>query len=133
MSEGRPMTLHDLLARVESATGMDREIDAQVHEALIGPVEVDDDGDRFLLAPRGGFAPLEFYTASVDATIALQERVLPGWTANLSIGGGEKSALLWWQERAVIKSTDEVECATPALAHLSAIIRALIAKGESDE
>lgn len=61
----KPVISPDLIERVRNATGPDREIDWDVDEALTG--EVPD----FHGCPR--------YTASIDAALALVERVLPGW------------------------------------------------------
>ncbi len=59
------MTLIDRLSKLD---GPDREVDAEVHAATNPPLRV---GLRF------GHIPA--YTASVDAALALAERVLPGW------------------------------------------------------
>lgn len=136
-----PMTLHDLLARVESATGADREIDAQVEALLRHKPGYDESHFIYRNFPTwewrsdgaveaGAIWDAQRYTASVDATIALQERVLPGWKWKLVSAGSGYAATMY-------KPTGLEVCFiggrhTPALAHLSAIIRALIAKGESD-
>lgn len=53
--------LVDLLERVRSATGPDRELDEALRVQL-------------------GYPPKPWnYTASIDAALALTERVLPGW------------------------------------------------------
>jgi hypothetical protein len=95
-------SLNDLLARVEAATGPDREIDASIYNAM-----VDDGGRRAFRVSNWsrGRAPmlgryhdgwltgkseddiyaddLVRFTASIDAALALVERVLPGWGADV--------------------------------------------------
>jgi len=69
-------TLRALLARVEAANGSDRELDLAIAGALVPDViclrynEVKDKNEAFTHWE---------YTASIDAAVALIERVLPGW------------------------------------------------------
>lgn len=56
--------LAELLVRVKAATGPDREIDRAIERLEHGPDVIP-------------FTPA--YTASIDAALALVERVLPGW------------------------------------------------------
>ena len=74
--------LADLLAKVTAATGPDIEIDAALY-VLEVPRMADvlphwsDVQKRDLITP---------YTASIDAALALVERMLPGWGVSLHIG-----------------------------------------------
>lgn len=67
-----PDTLDALIARLEKAEGPDREIDILLTELLISPSEAELHRIYSLEAYR--------FTHSVDASLALAERVLPGWT-----------------------------------------------------
>jgi hypothetical protein len=58
--------LKDLLARVEAATGQDRELDDALEDAFGGPHGI-----------RSGPAPL---TSSIDAAVALVECLMPEWS-----------------------------------------------------
>lgn len=77
--------LPSIIARLEAATGPDREIDAALHWYLL---EQNRDERslawvtfQFSLPETGDWrAP---YTASLDACAALQGRVLPGWTRSV--------------------------------------------------
>lgn len=81
-----------LAERLEKATGPDRELDADISVVLLGG-EIQWKQTRFTgesyparkYASRdhvGGFAvgPVELLTASIDAALALVEKVLPGWS-----------------------------------------------------
>ena len=103
--------LTDLLARVEGATGADREIDVALFRAAGPTVLIQED-----------------YTASLDAALALLGRVLPGWVWEVSSG---RSGLPW----AVLSGDGRSaggEAKTPALSILSAMLRALIAENPDD-
>lgn len=65
--------LKELLARVEGASGPDREISRDLHWLFIGPM-------------TDGWPPP--YTYSIDAALALVERVLPGWGFKCEAGLG---------------------------------------------
>lgn len=95
----------DLLERVKAASGPDRELDGEVHDFATQTVEQ--------------YAPA--YTASVDAALALVERLLPGWNWHLNRLG---------QPRAVINDGPKAqfECwdnTTLPLAILAALLTAL--------
>lgn len=76
----------DLIARLEKEGGS-RELDAEIHLALdeTGNMEwyVARDGEEMIVSGDDihGRKPVNFpkYTTSLDAAIALCERVLPGW------------------------------------------------------
>lgn len=132
--------LTELLARIEAATGPDREIDldlALIHKPHL-PREywLDDELERL------EFGSHRRYTNSVDACIALIAEALPGWSWQIRVctsGDGEvryTNARVWshfnprddesptyWAN-----ASDE----TPVLALLAAILKALIAQ-ETDQ
>ena len=134
MTDASPLA--GLLERLEAATGPDREIDAAMHVALVKPEQYADDLRYFRLptpsmdymemcAPgtywlkqRSGAslhtAPL--YTASIDAIVALIERVLPGWELRL--------APRWAQ----LKQWDFVHSSTGATTAIAACIALIRAK-----
>jgi hypothetical protein len=142
-------SLKELLERVEKAEGADREIDGAVYVALEC---IPNDGRKGAngMTFNRQFAPhlrneggklwpttihdAPYYTASLDAALALCERVLPGWE---------------WQVIYAPKHCDGAGCSyagvcdeigdpmhsvalagkRPALALLSAMLRALISEG----
>jgi len=114
------VTLSDLLARVEAATGPDRELDDAIVELMFGKsmlVITEDAGTVW----RNHKAP--FYTASIDAALALAERVLPDHEIEmfqLFHGNG-------WGVNFRAKHIDTAYAPTPALALIAAILKALIA------
>jgi hypothetical protein len=102
------MSLHELLERVKAASGPDRELDAAIHMAVLP----DDFASKIMrgdyathswrlgsggvsyVSPNsggtsGGSHPVAAYTASIDAAVALIERVLPGceWDVSTASGG----------------------------------------------
>lgn len=171
--------LPELLSRVEAATGPDRELDATIHVALCQPVCRPDDCNRYRLphismdemdmcAPgtywlveRSGRSlhTSPTYTASLDAAVALCERVLPecewdvtgpklimdgdgrrncdasisvntvylrrSWRSGEREKRGDKSFHTSPSVREFIEAG--AEAATPALALLAAMLKALIA------
>ena len=66
--------LQALLARVESGTGEDRELDEAIG-AAIGCYSLTGDYGEPMIAGLG-----DRYTASLDAAVALVERARPGWS-----------------------------------------------------
>lgn len=109
-------TLRDLLVRVEAATGPDWELDYGLFRAFAIPGRSND------WNPSAG----NMFTSSIDAAVALIERVLPhsliglsndrteGWTAKVRLSCGKRMP-------------------DPALALLSALLKALIAREERDD
>lgn len=71
-------SLPDLLARVEGATGADREIDSLLWYKLIFDPELAKPGYGWMKTPGIGHSAPAF-TASLDQALALCSRVLPGW------------------------------------------------------
>ena len=108
------MTLHDLAARCESATGPDRELDRDIANAVgVG---------SFFASGNEAFA----FTTSIDAALTL---VPDGWTfANLSQGDRGN----WWCElrKGFLTSYSSVaigtqlNSTTPAFALCAAALRA---------
>jgi hypothetical protein len=69
------------------------------------------------------------YTTSLDAALALAERVLPGWCWEFRVddnGADVQGAPAWWNEGLAAPDIDGVAAAaaTPALALCAAILRA---------
>lgn len=124
------MTKAELLQRIEAASGPDRVLDGDVWHALTakpGDVWVNDfaDGVYHLQDPRDTIAyeaPPDL-TASIDAAIALVERLLPGRQITMRID--EKDGP---RPHSVIAATWFAQCNTLPLAILAALLRALIAK-----
>lgn len=80
----------DLIKKLEALTGPDRELDAELEAIFVGGrVHYNDPESKeaVIERPIGGFwirhitpyRKIKRYTSSVDAAIALAERVLPGW------------------------------------------------------
>lgn len=126
--------LQDLLARVTQANGADRDLDTDLCAVLFGATpEATADMHRHLsrgLVPLGGY-PEPFhserrnFTASLDATLALVERVLPGWDWIIqhTNGGLTIHAQLGPKREGADAFAD-----TPALALIAAMLSALIAQ-----
>lgn len=135
--------LAGLLARVEKAEGPDREIDCLIYEWQ-NPKLTPDMRGMYYGEPSGEYFTLEgswraiTYTASLDAALALCERVLPGWVVmNLCEWEDDKLRAQgpWMgqlKERGVLSERPNpatcMHAATPALALLAAMLRALIAQ-----
>jgi len=75
----------DILERLKSATAASRELDAEIAKAIgyqnVGHHDV---GSPHLwgwygLSPDGDKVQIPPFTASIDAALALVERMLPGW------------------------------------------------------
>lgn len=136
------MTLQDLLTRVEAASGPDREIDVYIalwqgwtlHTDEADPVyrgvvsewwkdPADKDWSTTSNPPD--------YTASIDAAVALVEKKLPGWiwwvsaTPSASLDVAEARAGMPYQR------VESNNCATPPLALLAALLKALIAREQT--
>lgn len=126
-------TLLELAAKVEAASGPDREIDAEVMIALgwspagqhgREPRWVMPDGVQTAFNPQHG-APYSL-TSSLDAVMAKIRHLLPGWgwrlTQQSSLRADPPNALLY---APTIDRDFEADAATPALALLAATLRAL--------
>ena len=142
--------LSELLKRVEAATGPDRELDA--HLAVIAGLNMcfcDYEAGSYHgdCPPPGCGEPLGLhderhsypvqwqdderlpaYTASIDAALALVEKVLPGWRRQIfeDRSGGWTARLV--SPSSDVVSTDELKPPpTASLAILAALLRAKIA------
>jgi hypothetical protein len=128
--------LRELLERVESATGQDREIDRCLFDMACGGLFWPENvslwqSDRYSRAPRE-------FTSSIDAAVALCERVLPGWVV-LGLYDTAKGSGGWLVFQSCnVKLTNgengaEARSATRPLALCAAILRAKIAMLEKGE
>jgi hypothetical protein len=135
-------TLQSLLSRVEAATGPDRKIDLDVARALVPDLVDPPITINLYLTGREVRAP-EFilwrYTASVDACIALADRVLPGWWWSIERFGGAHPRRGFFMARmftAVMPEEREIKelasANTASLAMLACILRAKIALAEQE-
>ena len=139
-----------LLARVESGTGEDRELDAASHVAMCEPETHPDYHRRFRLPHRsldhmdmcaaGTYWLVERsgrsmqtsprYTSSLDAVITLVERVLPGWDIMLARISGEWSVAIGPADS--FQSGLEHVSLCPARALLAALIKAKMEESYAD-
>lgn len=121
----------DLIARVEAATGPDREIDAMVARVVCdwdvfsvpdligGTVRLARDGARTFEVPR--------WSASIDAVVELIRREMPGAEWSISATGLAEIAAAY-----VPGCRCGWTAPTPALALLLAFLRAMQARQEND-
>lgn len=121
-----PETLRELQERLAKASGPDRELDFLIANALyqIG-------GEAWGYAacdvhPENGPEVIRL-TASLDAAMALVERVLPEWCCSAIKTPGGCEGYIW---RVGQIGAHEGTAPTPALALLSAMLSALSNKGE---
>lgn len=138
--------LADLKRRVEEAIGPDRELDAAIRAAFFGDMLFCDfeTGSYHGECPSPGCGkPLGLhderrsyparweeddrlppYTASLDATVALIERVKPGatWLVRQIGTGGGSDALVLARDGGI--GREHVDGATPVLALLAALLSA---------
>lgn len=134
--------LQSLLERVEKEKGTDREIDADLDVALRGGEiqwrQANYTMDMHPVARRpsgnhlGGYEHehVPLYTASIDAALALAERVLPGWDYEITGIRAHGAVAILWKEgwRDDWERATRSESATPPLAILAALLKALIAQ-----
>lgn len=126
--------LPSLLDRVKAPSGPDRELDHLVHGTLVESVgqkayNLNDDGTRGSFIGADRTAPE--YTTSLDAVIALTERVLPGamWGVHCHNGAYRAHVTRASPIRPIPNIAD---APTPALALIAAVIQAEIAKQEKE-
>lgn len=136
-----------LIARLEAAEVGSRELDAAIWGALIHPetkvischAAYAEDGTQvmFTLPPkrkeiatqRGGtYLHADAYTTSLDAALALAERVLPGW-AWMVERHKDVTATAWIDEWNAYGEVRSYRGNTPALAMCIAILKAKEAEG----
>jgi hypothetical protein len=116
--------LKELLARVESATGADRELDYAIFDDILGGVYDYETVGEFFHRPRTEAFPVEF-TKSLDACVALIEKALPGWEVVLEIHAAASDAGVYspaWPKGPNASGDGN----TPPLALLAATLRALL-------
>lgn len=103
--------MRDLIGKLEKLDGPSREVDRIIHAVTTPPLR----GEL-----RFGYVPI--YTASLDAAIALVERVLPGWSFMLDNRLRPQAKLL---PPGQISSADERSTGeTIAIALLIALLKA---------
>ncbi|PZU22454.1 MAG: hypothetical protein DI589_11200 [Shinella sp.] len=134
--------LTTLIAKLEAATGPDRELDVAISCAIDGRVLEKRGNDRkeWLYLPGtnnwrqdpgsyGQFLSPRF-TASIDTAVALAERVLPGWDWGAhSFGEDGAQGKVWkhgWHDDTAIYA----DHTSPSIALLIAILRAKQAEGK---
>jgi hypothetical protein len=124
--------LSELLERVRKATGPDRKIDAAIARLFDLPICIEPDClpdvMRRILArmDEGGDDPeVNAYTASIDAALALVERVLPGWSWSVGVNENHQFPQVVMARSHPTNKVVTVEGATPALAILAALMAAL--------
>lgn len=120
-------TLLDLIARLEAATGPDRDTDLVIMQVLFPECAMYFplcQGDEPVFW-HGPFAKQECpkLTASIDAAVALIERVLPG--AEWSAARNSNGEYFGWIVSDGMPHCDDHE--TPALVLCTALVKALIA------
>lgn len=118
--------LADLIERIGGATGPDRRLDGAIAIALTPGART------WIRGLAGGYKVgdehkvADAFTASLDAALALVERVLPGWFIGVQQNRGVPAENAW-SGILCPEDGDEVEITapTPALALLSSMLRAV--------
>jgi hypothetical protein len=116
--------LEALLERVTTLTEGSRDIDADLRRLVHGlPASVSQ-----------LWTDIPPYTESIDAALALTQRLLPGWAVGFDAGPKTIIAFVDPHDHAdrFLGARHTAEGATPALAIIGATLRALIAKGEAE-
>lgn len=124
--------MSDLAERLEKATGPDREIDLDLMVlGWGGPRE------RYLTDELGrlAFGDQRQFTSSLDAAVALCERVLPGWGVEVLASDRDNWRAAVWPWISSRGTRDErgfnySYAPTPALALCLAVVRAKLAEAE---
>jgi len=149
-----PDSLSDLLERCRKATGPDSSIDVALlpfwapdHDALKAydaQYETEfRDGGFSVWKKDGGYSastPFPRFTASIDAALALTERLLPGWVVSDLAQAPRLAGDPWGCGLAVYYGSDPsksqsahsgYDFPTAPLAILVCLLQSLIAKGEA--
>lgn len=137
-------TLRDLLVRVEAATGPDRELDGRIWAGISAVKYLEWDGAGVLWQESSGGlrhqtdSRIPLFTASIDAVVALIERVLPegAWGCGLNVHHRTPNAHIHIHDGKgdfITFFSSPPTTATPALALLAALLKALIAMEEQNE
>ena len=140
---GERADLTGLIERLEAATGPDRELDRAImalsytwerryiggrcdpsccpEGAHLDGVWVDPATDRWKTTARNGFE----FTASLDAAMALVERVQPGWNCSaINLKPDPCEAYVWRRSERCVRDVGG-KGPTPAIALLIALLRTL--------
>ncbi len=134
-------TLSALKARVEAATGPDRDLDGDIYAvqqgwdaAHWGSYSLERlklqsrDGDRYTYGFSGESADhdeVPYFTASVDDALDLSKAVLPEWSLNLLLGEGYRHPCAIMGRSYPTNARVAVEHHTAPLVILAAVIAAL--------
>ncbi len=117
--------LPTLIKQVQAATGPDRGLDSLIWRTVIFDAELAKGGNEWIKTPRMAYSKPP-YTASIDAALALAERMLPGWKWVLEIHPTQATAEGWFMRGTVIeRSVPETWGKTAPLAIISALLHAL--------
>jgi len=135
---------NDLIARMEALTEPSREVDAEIMAACFDWAKnepqylayycVGDEDPIYFHAPIGSpyqKNPPPKLTASLDAAVALAERVLPGCNATIDIL--PPSATIWDEDHGASDACYQVKGATPSIALCIAVLKALKERETTDE
>lgn len=137
--------LNELLEHVKATTGPDREIDADLFSAFGEGFLLWDDGEPlFVKGAPSSFRQTRYdvpeYTASIDAALALVDRVLPSWVVSDLCQNSRHAGDPWGCELSIYYGSDPSKnrsafsgwyYSKPALAILVAFLTALIAQESS--
>ena len=123
-------TLKELAEMLDAATGPSRGLDRAVGIALAGWTATTDqwgpallvDGDRYPDTSGSAFPDI---TSSIDAALALVERMLPGWDWALQKTGKVSTC---WLNPPGTHLGRTIHAATAPIAILKALVAALIAQ-----
>ena len=126
MTQG--VDLRSLLERVQKAQGPDRELDIAL-DALV-----------FSILPHGSgvekvIANTPYYTHSIDASVGLVSKLLPGHVVDIHINHAESyygSQIVNHTAVPFVRVTDN-SADSAALSVLNCLVQALIAKAEAEE
>lgn len=117
--------MRDLIAKLEAATGPSRALDYQIYLALRPTDDLEEYRKLYETDPPAYWFWMSHqeYTASIDAAVALTERVLPdvGWSVATNRIDRRRVARLWTGE---IDDGKAHAGASPAIALCLAILRA---------
>ncbi|GAA2867013.1 hypothetical protein GGQ99_001348 [Aminobacter niigataensis] len=122
------MSHADLIEKLEALAGPDGTVNVDIHRAC-GQTFVMEYWSESDTTPRENLSMVPRYTASLDAAVALVERVLPSWEwqvgddAHFGKYGAVYQSLS--EGGAGLSEEDMVSAATPAIALLIATLKAL--------
>lgn len=133
----------ELIAKLESASEGSRELDEQISDALCDSKfwtrinGLSDEQGGMWMYEFEGHAPSSALrvTTSIDAALALAERVLPEHWIGFQKNRGSPPTEAWscWIAFGGDPESIEADCATPALAICVALLRASAAEGAGHE